>query len=425
MLQDCLEQGSVRGEQCQIENPGHFQGPLEPRILSLEECFQGDIPTAAQEEVGIQCELLVSKNLPMVKSVAIQTQPTFVTVATQTDIPNQPTFESVHTQTTATVTMPITSEIVSPQKSICSELTCTSTDIDSADDDDMYMPVSAESQTESDNESDNEPVKSAVEQRKFIVFEENLDKLFLICSTCSKPTTEVSKTLVGSMVVVHSLCVDGHQSRWQSQPMIDSKVAGNMLLAGSILFSGNSFQNINSLAQRLNLAFIGKSVFYNIQKDILIPVVDKAWKDHQDSLINEVKKLPKLDLCGDGRCDSPGHCAKYGTYTVMDENTNKVLDFEVVQVTEVSSSNAMEAEGCNRVLKHLKNKGVEVRCLTTDRHTTITAEMRKKHSEIVHPYDVWHLSKWIVKNCPRRVKRSSSRNYQFGSSLFLLIFGGA
>ena len=416
MLQDCLEQVSVTGEQCQIESPEPFQRFLEPRTLPLEESFPSDIdiPTADQttrEEVGIQCELLVSKNVPMVKSVSIQagipSRPTFVTVATQTDIQNHPTLESVHTQTTATdVSMPITSEIVSPQKSIFSELTCTSTDIDSADDDDdMYMPVSAESQTESDNESDNDPVKSAVEQQKFIVFEENLDKLFLMCSTCSKPTAEVSKTLVGSMVVVHSLCVDGHQNRWQSQPMIDSKVAGNVLLAGSILFSGNSFQNVNSLAQRLNLAFIGKSVFYNIQKDILIPVVDKAWKDHQDSLLNEVKKLPKLDVCGDGRCDSPGHCAKYGTYTVMDENTNKILDFEVIQVTEVSSSNAMEAEGCNRVLKNLKKKGVKVRCLTTDRHTTITAEMRKKHPEIVTQYDVWHLSKWIVKKLSKKSKK--------------------
>ena len=224
----------------------------------------------------------------------------------------------------------------------------------------MYMPVSAKSQTESENESENESVKSPVEQKKFIVFEENLDQLFLVCSTCSKPTAEVSKNLVGSMVVVHSLCVDGHQSRWQSQPMIDSKVAGNVLLAGSILFSGSSFQNVNSLAQCLNLAFIGKSVFYNIQKNFLIPVVDKAWKDHQDSLLNEVKKVPKLDICGDRWCDSPGHCAKYGMYTVMDENTNKVLDFEVVQVTGVSLSNAMEAEGCKRVLNNLKKKGVKV-----------------------------------------------------------------
>ena len=71
----------------------------------------------------------------MVKSVSIeaeiQSRPTLFTVATQTDIQNQPTLVSVHTPTTAThVSMPITSEIVSPQKSICSELICTSTDID-------------------------------------------------------------------------------------------------------------------------------------------------------------------------------------------------------------------------------------------------------------------------------------------------------
>ena len=294
------------------------------------------------------------------------------------------------------------SEKISPQKSISSEFTCIGSDIDS---DDIYMPgSSADSQDETDPESDEEAEQSPAEQRKFIVFEESLDKLFVACSTCFKPNAEVSKTLVGSMVEVRTLCVDGHKNKWQSQPKIDSNIAGNVLLAGSILFSGNSFQNINTFAQRLNLAFIGKSYFYQIQMEFLFPVVDKAWKDHQQDLLKEVKKS-KLNICGDGRCDSPGHCAKYGTYTIMDESTNKILDFSVVQVTEVSSSNAMEAEGCNRVLKNLKSKGVKVRCLTTDRHTTITSEMRKKHSKIIHQYDVWHLSKWVVKKLAKKSKK--------------------
>ena len=49
-----------------------------------------------------------------------------------------------------------------------------------------------------------------------------------------------------------------------------------------------------------------------------------------------------VDVCGDGRCDSPGHSAKYGTYTLMNEKTNLIIEFSVVQVTEEPSSNAME-----------------------------------------------------------------------------------
>ena len=39
-----------------------------------------------------------------------------------------------------------------------------------------------------------------------------------------------------------------------------------------------------------------------------------------------------LTLSGDGRCDSPGHSAKFGSYTVIEQQTNRVLDFQLVQV---------------------------------------------------------------------------------------------
>jgi hypothetical protein len=57
------------------------------------------------------------------------------------------------------------------------------------------------------------------------------------------------------------------------------------------------------------LAFIGRSTFYDMQKEDLFPVVDKAWEDHQVDLLIETKESSKLDICGDGRGDSPGHCA--------------------------------------------------------------------------------------------------------------------
>ena len=49
-----------------------------------------------------------------------------------------------------------------------------------------------------------------------------------------------------------------------------------------------------------------------------------------------MKQSGSVDVCGDGRCDSPAHSAKYGTYTLMDEKTNLIIEFSVVQVTEVT-----------------------------------------------------------------------------------------
>ena len=101
-----------------------------------------------------------------------------------------------------------------------------------------------------------------------------------------------------------------------------------------------------------------------------------------------------------------GILLNYGTYTLMDEKTNLIIEFSLVQVTEVTSSNAMEYEGCKRTLNSIIKKKIPIRCLTTDRHTTITAKMRTNYSNIVHQYDVWHLSKWVVtKKLSKKAKK--------------------
>ena len=40
----------------------------------------------------------------------------------------------------------------------------------------------------------------------------------------------------------------------------------------------------------------------------------------------------KLALSRDGRADSSGHSAKYGSYTVIEMSCNKVVDYRLVQV---------------------------------------------------------------------------------------------
>ena len=88
----------------------------------------------------------------------------------------------------------------------------------------------------------------------------------------------------------------------------------------------------------------------------------------------------------------------------MNESSGIILDTQVVQVSEVTSSNTMEPEGCKRCLNALLKNKVKVRCLATDRHTTVAANMRKLYPNMVHQYDTWHLAKWVVKKLTKKAK---------------------
>lgn len=59
--------------------------------------------------------------------------------------------------------------------------------------------------------------------------------------------------------------------------------------------------------------------------------ISKVWKEEQTALLTAMRGS-QLHLAGDGRADSPGYSAKYGTYTLLDTHINKILHFEVVQV---------------------------------------------------------------------------------------------
>jgi len=128
-------------------------------------------------------------------------------------------------------------------------------------------------------------------------------------------------------------------------------------------------------------------------------------------VVEELIDKPIVNLNGDGRCDSPGHNAKYGTYTFMDCDTGKIVSFSVVQVTETTSSNAMEKEGFVRCISSLENgDDVSIDRITTDRHTVITSTMAKDYPHIKHQYDVWHVSKSVVKKLNKKAKLKSCQD---------------
>ncbi|KXJ10092.1 hypothetical protein AC249_AIPGENE18641 [Exaiptasia diaphana] len=163
----------------------------------------------------------------------------------------------------------------------------------------------------------------------------------------------------------------------------------------AIVLSGIMFAKFQQMAPLLNLKSISSGTFYNLRNNYIIPSIDNEWKKEHSALINSLNaREESLMLAGDGRCDSPGHSAKYGTYTFLDTDS----DIEVVQVMDVKNSNAMEKEGFIKTLTRIENDyKCEVYGISTDRHTQIKKYMRESHKDKIHQIDPWHLAKSIEK----------------------------
>ena len=106
-------------------------------------------------------------------------------------------------------------------------------------------------------------------QNKYIVFESCLDCLLRFCPQCNHPIEDISKSMQGSLLSVRYVCLSGQVNTWQSQPFVNSMPAGNLLLAGAILFSGSSYTKFANLASILNLSTMAERTFHSIQSKYL------------------------------------------------------------------------------------------------------------------------------------------------------------
>ena len=97
--------------------------------------------------------------------------------------------------------------------------------------------------------------------------------------------------------------------------------------------------------------------------------------------------------------------AKYGTYTMVDQLSDKIVDFQIVQVSEVTSSNAMEREGFKRCMETIHDQGANVKVVATVRHVSIRSDMKKNFPHVHHQFDVWHVAKSVTKKLTEKAKR--------------------
>ncbi len=243
--------------------------------------------------------------------------------------------------------------------------------------------------------------------KKYIVFDEELNELFKFCPQCGLCVTKLVKKIHGSSLSIEYTCLRAHCNTWTSQPKVRGKMsAGNLLMSSAIVLSGSSYTKVASLFEILNIPFPSNTTFNVIQAAYIQPVINDYWSMHQSTVLSVLSEGP-LRLCGDGRSDSPGFSAKYGSYVLMDMATELIVDQQLVTVTETGKSNSvgMELLGFQRSLQFITDHGVTVTTVATDRHIGIRCYLRDNFPGIDHQFDVWHLAKSIVKKLTKRAQK--------------------
>ncbi|KAK0143923.1 hypothetical protein N1851_017743 [Merluccius polli] len=213
----------------------------------------------------------------------------------------------------------------------------------------------------------------------------------------------------------------------------------NLLLSGAIHFSGCLATQTLRMLTLFGLQCISVSSYFRHQRHYTIPVIIQAWQNDQAKNFSDHRAMDGgIVVAGDCRSDSPGHCAKYGSYTLIEDRVNKVVDVQLVQCiimlgpatlrflqafnttstlhlhcyvmlqsSEVPNSIWCEIEGLKRSISLLRRQDLHLSTLITDRHRqAFTIKMlniaKWVREELCpegtrHYFDVWHIGKSLGK----------------------------
>lgn len=354
------------------------------------------------------------------KKVQVKLLPPQRTRSHQTDAATSPMCRSFGTQTDPKITKirvtPAAHIEIPDQTSTVSYESEEEDEIDSDvcmdSDDEDYHPTSDDLECSDDDDGEGEVNimnyrlendVSPVEEKQFLVSETALTELLSVCRYCSGDCTPLIQFTRGTMIVTRSVCVNGHSFTWKSQPCHKTLPWCNLLTASAIMTSGSSGSKVLQLFHNMNLQMFSTRTCSRLISLYVVPSIQTTWIASQAHLLEQIQGQ-EVVLGGDARCDSPGYSAKYGTYTLMDLEANKILTTNLVQCNEVASSTHMELEGLKRGLACL-DRHVTVKALVTDRHSMVKKFMREEHSDIRHYFDVWHVAKGISKKLEAMAKK--------------------
>ena len=180
----------------------------------------------------------------------------------------------------------------------------------------------------------NQQFLTVEQQTTYLVFETLLLLLFSTCMFCNSHSSSIKKWIIGTFLKVIQWCNKCKRNRiWDSQPYIGTIPACNILTSAAIFYTGALQSQALRIFKILNCCTINREYFFRHQRKFLQPTIESLWNQQQQALLLRFKEgNTPLAVAGDGRSDSLGHSAKYGSYTFIEMTCNKVVDFKLDQV---------------------------------------------------------------------------------------------
>lgn len=100
-----------------------------------------------------------------------------------------------------------------------------------------------------------------------------------------------------------------------------------------LLFIGVCINKAFLMLRHMGVVNMTARNYFKHQQTFLIPSILLQWEKYQNRMLTEISDLASTVWSGDGRYDSMGHNAKYGTYTFYCNTNFKIAHFELLQVS--------------------------------------------------------------------------------------------
>lgn len=168
-----------------------------------------------------------------------------------------------------------------------------------------------------------------------------------------------------------------HEDIWTSSVLLrgSNVYSISSAISAAVATSGCQFGKFRSFCTALNCVSITRVTHDSNMKCFVAPAIRLMYTHTEEAIISGLSG-PRT-LLGDAQADSPGHCAKNQTYSIIDNSTGYLLSFAVLDKRESDLvSTRMELYGFVRCVYHLITSGLLVTKVCTDQHVMVSKLFR-------------------------------------------------